>query len=109
MTTRYRFRLTTPAALECPRFNAVYVPSWQYTRVIIVETVDGDRAWLIAFRLTPLIFWRYLLYVTDDITTDSRMWTGRTRELIGWCWPFMVKFDRREMITGAWNETADAA
>ena len=109
-------RFARPGDVKEPRFNFVHIPDWLYNLVIIAETDDGDRAWLLAFSLWPVLFWRYYPSawgITEDPLNggiDAVLWTGRDRELIHWTWPFLFKSWQREMITGTWNdETADAA
>lgn len=106
-------RFAKPGAVNEPRFNFVFIPDWLYSLVIILETDDGDRAWLIAFRAWPVLFWRYHPrawgMTHDDDGIDSGLWTGRERELISWCWPFKFVEWRREIITGEWHDFADAA
>lgn len=102
-----RIQITTPDDLHDWRFSPWLLPDWLYTRVIIVDI--GERAWMLAFRLLPLLHWRYFLWSMFEPGVDASAWTGRYRELIGVRWPVLFKSWRREIITGTWNETADAA
>lgn len=102
-----RLKITTPDDLHDIRFCPYLLPFWLYTRVIIIDR--GDRAWMFAFRLLPLIRWRYFLLDMFEPGVDASAWTGRHRQIMHWEWPWLFKSWRREIITGAWNETADAA
>lgn len=104
-----RLRITTPDDLVDYRFSPWLIPDWLFTRVLIVETADGERAWMFAFRLLPLLQWRWTFIYAFEPGVDASLWTGRPRELIGWQWPWRFRSWRREIITGAWNDTADAS